>query len=140
MPVRRSNSAFTLFEVILAVLLIAMIAVTVQRFVSAMMTGIEISQDRQRETEVTSSEDLEGEVQQSLSDLLARRATIQANRSGVQATLSALESAPAVDAARGRGDTAPASDPDGGSAQFAHARLESDVDLADTDLRNAGRP
>jgi DNA repair protein RecO (recombination protein O) len=53
---------------------------------------------------------------------------------------SALERAPAVDAARGRGDTAPASDPDGASAQPAHARLESDVDLADTDLRNAGRP
>jgi uncharacterized protein involved in exopolysaccharide biosynthesis/Mrp family chromosome partitioning ATPase len=49
-----------------------------------------------RETEVTSSEDLEGEVHQSLSDLLARRATIQANRSGVQATLSALESAPSL--------------------------------------------
>jgi type II secretory pathway pseudopilin PulG len=55
MKVRRQNSAFTLFEVILAVLLIAMIAVTVQRFVGATMTGIEVSQDRQRETEVTTA-------------------------------------------------------------------------------------
>jgi type II secretory pathway pseudopilin PulG len=55
MKVRRQNSAFTLFEVILAVLLIAMIAVTVQRFVGATMTGIEVSQDRQRETEVMTS-------------------------------------------------------------------------------------
>jgi len=52
MTVRRTHSAFTLFEVILAVLLIAMIAVTVQRFVGATMTGIQVSQDRQRETEV----------------------------------------------------------------------------------------
>lgn len=51
MNARRRTHAFTLFEVILAVLLIAMIAVTVQRFVGATMTGIEISQDRQRETE-----------------------------------------------------------------------------------------
>jgi type II secretory pathway pseudopilin PulG len=55
MKARRQNSAFTLFEVILAVLLIAMIAVTVQRFVGATMTGIEVSQDRQRETEVMTS-------------------------------------------------------------------------------------
>jgi DNA repair protein RecO (recombination protein O) len=53
---------------------------------------------------------------------------------------SALEGAPAVDAARDRGDTAPASDPDGASAHDAPERLESDVDLADTDLRTAGRP
>ena len=52
MTARRQTSAFTLFEVILAVLLIAMIAVTVQRFVGATMTGIEVSQDRQKETEV----------------------------------------------------------------------------------------
>jgi hypothetical protein len=52
---RRHTSAFTLFEVILAVLLIAMIAVTVQRFVGATMTGIEVSQDRQRETEVATA-------------------------------------------------------------------------------------
>lgn len=52
MKPRRQTPAFTLFEVILAVLLIAMIAVTVQRFVGATMTGIEVSQDRQRETEV----------------------------------------------------------------------------------------
>jgi len=49
---RRRPPAFTLFEVILAVLLIAMIAVTVQRFVSATMMGIEVSRDRQQETEV----------------------------------------------------------------------------------------
>jgi len=55
MTARRQTSAFTLFEVILAVLLIAMIAVTVQRFVGATMTGIEVSQDRQRETEVITS-------------------------------------------------------------------------------------
>ncbi|HET6408485.1 MAG TPA: type II secretion system protein [Chthoniobacteraceae bacterium] len=48
---RKPTSAFTLFEVIIAVLLISMIAVTVQRFVGATMTGIEVSQDRQRETE-----------------------------------------------------------------------------------------
>src|SRR4030095_13539017 len=51
MTVRRAHSAFTLFEVILAVLLIAMIAVTIQRSVAATMTGIQVSQDRQRETE-----------------------------------------------------------------------------------------
>jgi hypothetical protein len=55
MTARRHNSAFTLFEVILAVLLIAMIAVTIQRFVGATMTGIEVSQDRQRETEAMSA-------------------------------------------------------------------------------------
>jgi hypothetical protein len=55
MNARRHASAFTLFEVILAVLLIAMIAVTVQRFVGATMTGIEVSQDRQRETESMSA-------------------------------------------------------------------------------------
>lgn len=55
MNIRRRTSAFTLFEVILAVLLIAMIAVTVQRFVGATMTGIEVSQDRQRETEVSAA-------------------------------------------------------------------------------------
>ena len=55
MSTRSKSSAFTLFEVIVAVLLISMIAVTVQRFVGATMTGIEVSQDRQRETEVTSA-------------------------------------------------------------------------------------
>jgi hypothetical protein len=55
MTARRHTSAFTLFEVILAVLLIAMIAVTIQRFVGATMTGIEVSQDRQRETEAMSA-------------------------------------------------------------------------------------
>jgi hypothetical protein len=55
MQTRRHASAFTLFEVILAVLLIMMIAVTIQRFVSSTMTGIEVSKDRQRETEVVSA-------------------------------------------------------------------------------------
>lgn len=45
---------------------------------------------------------------------------------------SALAETPAVDVDRGRGDTAPASDPD--------ARLEPDVVHADTDSRTAGRP
>jgi Mrp family chromosome partitioning ATPase len=49
-----------------------------------------------RDTEAPSSEDLQGEVSQSITDLLARRATIQASRSGVQATLAALEAAPGL--------------------------------------------
>jgi type II secretory pathway pseudopilin PulG len=55
MKPRRRAAAFTLFEVLIAVLLIMMIAITVQRFVGATMTGIEVSQDRQRETEAMSA-------------------------------------------------------------------------------------
>lgn len=49
MPRRRA--AFTLLEVIIAVLLIAMISLTLQRFVDAMLTGIAASSEREAESE-----------------------------------------------------------------------------------------
>ena len=45
------NGAFTLLEVIIAVVLIALIAVTVQQFVQATLTGISFSTEREAEEE-----------------------------------------------------------------------------------------
>jgi prepilin-type N-terminal cleavage/methylation domain-containing protein len=49
MKTRRQG--FTLLEVIIAVMLIAMVAVTIQRFVGATMTGISVSTERQQDVE-----------------------------------------------------------------------------------------
>jgi len=46
-----SQGAFTLLEVIIAVVLIALIAVTVQQFVQATLTGISFSTEREAEEE-----------------------------------------------------------------------------------------
>jgi len=51
----RRTGAFTLLEVIVAVLLIAMISLTLQRFVDAMLTGIAASTEREAEAEKISA-------------------------------------------------------------------------------------
>jgi prepilin-type N-terminal cleavage/methylation domain-containing protein len=49
-----NKRAFTLLEVMIAVLLIAMVAVTIQRFVEATLTGIRHSLEREEESEAMS--------------------------------------------------------------------------------------
>jgi prepilin-type N-terminal cleavage/methylation domain-containing protein len=52
---RRRCQAFTLLEVIVAVLLIALISLSLQRFVDAMLTGISASSEREAEAEKISA-------------------------------------------------------------------------------------